>query len=53
MITAIAFFIVIGLKLKSSLKAIIKIVNNIKIRLQLKSILQNLSLMHHSIALIK
>jgi hypothetical protein len=44
---------VIGLKLKSSLKAIIKIVNNIKIRLQHKSILQIHSLKHHSITAIK
>ena len=38
--TAIAFFIFIGLKLKSTLKEIIKIINNIKIPPQLSSILQ-------------
>jgi hypothetical protein len=40
MITAIAFFILVSLKLKSHLKAPIKIINNIKIAPPLQSILQ-------------
>jgi hypothetical protein len=40
-ITAIAFFILVGLKLKSHLKTPIKIINNIKILSLPQSILKN------------